>query len=179
MVTDNLIEHIKRYEGFKSEPYTDTKGNWTVGYGRNLEANPLTADECVALFKATVFKDDDAKRHFFQMLLILDVDQHTEEMRTEMPWVTAHPSNVQLVLSDMAYNIGVPTLKQFTGMIHALRNKDYTTAAYELLNSAYAEDVKYRAAANARLLAGGMYQQAVKMLADSNTSRYKRIKEYL
>ena len=96
-----------------------------------------------------------------------------------MPWLSAHPTNVQLVLSDMAYNIGVPTLKHFIGMIHALRNKDYTVAAYELLDSAYAEDVKYRAAANARLLAGGMYQQAVKMLADSNTSRYKRIKEYL
>jgi len=179
LVTDNLIEHIKRYEGFKSEPYKDTKGKWTVGYGRNLDANPLTADECVALFKATVFNDDGARDEFFESLLATDVQQHTEEMLTEISWASSAPSNVQLVLSDMAYNIGVPTLKQFTGMIHALRNKDYTTAAYELLNSAYAEDVKYRAAANARLLAGGMYQQAVKMLADSNTSRYKRIKEYL
>jgi len=79
----------------------------------------------------------------------------------------------------MAYNIGVPTLKQFVGMLHALRNKDYTVAAYELLDSAYAEDVKYRASGNAKIIAGGRYQEAVKMLADSNLSRYRRIKEYL
>ena len=179
MVNDNLIEHIKKHEGFRGEPYQDTKGNWTVGYGRNLDANPLTADECVALFRATVFSDDKAKDDFFESLLVSDIKVHEQEMLAEMPWVSNHPTNVQIVLSDMAYNIGVPTLKHFIGMIHALRNKDYTVAAYELLDSAYAEDVKYRAAANARLLAGGMYQQAVKMLADSNTSRYKRIKEYL
>lgn len=179
MVTDSLIEHIKKHEGFKHKPYKDTKGKWTVGYGRNLDDNPLSADECLALFRATVFNDDNARDEFFESLLATDVQQHTEEMLTEISWVGSAPSNVQLVLSDMAYNIGVPTLKHFTGMLHALRNKDYTLAAYELLDSVYAEDVKYRAAANAKIIAGGMYQQAVQMLADSNTSRYKRIKGYL
>jgi len=179
VVTDNLIEHIKKHEGFKSKPYKDTKGKWTVGYGRNLDDNPLTPDECVALFQATVFNDDSARDEFFESLLATDVQQHTEEMLTEISWVGSSPSNVQLVLSDMAYNIGVPTLKQFVGMLHALRNKDYTVAAYELLDSAYAEDVKYRASGNAKIIAGGRYQEAVKMLADSNLSRYRRIKEYL
>ena len=66
MVTDNLIEHIKKHEGFKSKPYKDTKGKWTVGYGRNLDDNPLTPDECVALFQATVFNDDSARDEFFE-----------------------------------------------------------------------------------------------------------------
>jgi len=29
----NLIEQLKQHEGFRSTPYQDTEGVWTIGYG--------------------------------------------------------------------------------------------------------------------------------------------------
>ena len=36
---------IKLHEGFKNKAYLDTKGNITIGYGRNLKGNPPTLVE--------------------------------------------------------------------------------------------------------------------------------------
>ena len=33
----DLIEDLKRDEGFRSHPYRDTVGKLTIGYGRNLD----------------------------------------------------------------------------------------------------------------------------------------------
>lgn len=30
------IEHLKKYEGFRSEPYRDVDGTWTIGYGHHM-----------------------------------------------------------------------------------------------------------------------------------------------
>ena len=179
MVTDNLVEHIKRYEGFVPEPYKDTKGKWTVGYGRNLEANPLTPDEIRLLFTVTEFIDNEERDFFFEELLSKDVDEHTEELLQQIPWLANKPTNVKMVICDMAYNLGVPTLMTFTGMLNAARHDDWLLTAYEILDSNYAEDVKTRAVANAKIVAGGQYQEAVDLLSQRNTARYNAIAEYL
>ena len=179
MITDSLIEHVKKYEGFSTEPYKDTKGKWTVGYGRNLEDNPLTLDETIDLFQMTDFISDKHEDDFFEGMLEKDISEHTEELLQQIPWLANKPTNVKMVICDMAYNLGVPTLMTFTGMLNAARHDDWLLTAYEILDSNYAEDVKTRAVANAKIVAGGQYQEAVDLLSQRNTARYNAIEQYL
>lgn len=179
MVTDSLLEHIKKHEGFASEPYEDTKGKVTVGYGRNLEANPLKLDETVDLFRSTKFLSEQHEEDFFDHMLRIDVEKHTEELIQRIPWLANKPKNVQLVICDMGYNLGVPSLMQFSGTLNAVKHDDWMLAAYEILDSNYAEDVKTRAVTNAKIIAGGMYQEAVELLSQRHTGRYDRLREYL
>jgi lysozyme len=85
----------------------------------------------------------------------------------------------QTVLIDMAFNLGVPTLLKFKGMLHAIDNDDKVQAAVELLDSKYAEQVKTRAVDNAKLLAGSNYNEVKAALKQQNYARYMRLEPYL
>lgn len=179
MITDALLELIKNHEGFSSKPYEDTKGKLTVGYGRNLDANPLTLDEVVDLFHSTEFLSDSYEEDFFDKMLKTDVEEHIEELIERIPWLASKPKNIQRVLYDMAYNLGVSSLMKFTGTLVAVQNDDWVMAAYEILDSKYAEDVKTRAVTNAKIVAGGQYQEAIDLLSQRNTARFEALKKYL
>ena len=45
IMSDKLIERVKKHEGFETKPYKDTVGKLTIGYGRNLEDNPLSVEQ--------------------------------------------------------------------------------------------------------------------------------------
>jgi lysozyme len=59
------------------------------------------------------------------------------------------------VLIDMAFNIGGPRLGRFEDMLAAIRTGDWQRAHDELLDSAYAKQVKGRAIKNANVLLTG------------------------
>ena len=50
------IDLIKSLEGFRSEPYQDIKGIWTIGYGTTKDidedSDPITEEEAEDLLKA-------------------------------------------------------------------------------------------------------------------------------
>jgi len=179
VITDKLIERVKKHEGYKTQPYRDTVGKWTIGYGRNLEDNPLTVEETVVLFQRVGFKNAVAKDQYFEHLLIRDIKIHTEELKSRLAMFPMCDADEQTVLIDMAFNLGVPSLMSFKGMLHAIDNDDKVGAAAELLDSKYAEQVKTRAVDNAKLLAGSQFNQALVLLETKNPRRYKIIEGYL
>jgi len=179
MIDDSIIEHIKEYEGYSAVAYRDSVGKLTVGYGRNLDDNPLTDNELISLFQVAVCASGDMVDDFFLTMLENDIHAHQKEMMEEIPWASGVSEDVLLVMTDMAYNLGIPTLLSFEGMLHSIYNEDYETATYELLDSQYAEQVKTRAASNAKILGGSDYTRAVEMLKNSNISRYRKIEQYL
>lgn len=61
----------------------------------------------------------------------------------------------QCVLTDMAFNIGQSRLEGFHNMLAAIRRHDWQTAHDQLLDSAYAKQVKGRAIKNATVLLTG------------------------
>jgi len=178
-ITDKLIERIKGHEGYKIAPYKDTVGKWTVGFGRNLEDNPLTAPEVIKLFNKTEFKSTLDAEMFFEDLLIRDIELHTQELEENLAMFPMCDKDEQTVLIDMAFNLGVPTLLQFEGMLHAIDNDDRVQAAVELLDSQYADQVKTRAVDNAKLLAGSSYNDVKAALKQQNYARYVRLESYL
>ena len=178
-IAEKIVEHVANYEGYSATPYRDTVGKLTVGYGRNLDDNPLTDSELISLFEVAVCASGDMVDDFFATLLENDIYVHQEELMEEISWAADTPDNVLLVMTDMAYNIGVPSLLEFKGMLHAIYNTDYEMAAYELLDSFYAEQVKTRAAANAKIMAGSDYPYAIETLKSNNIKRYRKIEQYL
>ena len=179
MITDKLIERVKKHEGYRTSPYKDTVGKWTVGYGRNLEDNPLDVMEVLKLLSCVEFKSTVNAEMFFEDLLIRDIRKHTEEIESKLAMFPMCDQDEQTVLIDMAFNLGVPTLLQFKGMLHAIDNDDKVEAAVELLDSRYAEQVKTRAVDNAKLLAGGRFQEVLDRLEKKSPRRYKIIEGYV
>ena len=115
---------IKSCEGLKLHPYMDTTKHVTIGWGRNLD-NGISLDEAQLMFE-----NDFTRCH--------------KELNC-CDWFLNQPSNVQNGLLNMNFNLGITELDDFKGMIQALRNKDYTKAAQEALNSIWAKQVGERA----------------------------------
>ncbi len=127
MLTDELVEEIKREEGFVARVYLDTKGKKTIGYGTLIE-DGITEEEGEMLL-----------RH----RLILMAEE-LERSRVGEVYANLRPG-ARRALLDMAYNMGVPSLLGFQKMWAALAKGDYERAAGEALDSVYARELPARA----------------------------------
>lgn len=131
----NSKEWIKKCEGFRSRPYLDTAGKLTVGFGHNLE-------EDMSIVVANFIFEEDYKKHEAELMLC--------------DWYLIQPDGVKSALINMCFNMGMPRLKGFKRMIAALKERNYTVAAKEALDSKWAkEDVGQRAKDVALMIRGG------------------------
>ena len=121
-----LAEQLKRHEGLKLKPYTDTVGKLTLGIGRNLEDKGITEQE--ALF-----------------MLNNDVDYFYRQLSKKLTWFKTLDDARQNVLVNMAFNLGIAGLMSFKKMLLACEHGNFKIAATEMLNSKWAEQVGYRA----------------------------------
>lgn len=126
-----LEEQLIMHEGLRLKPYRDTMGKLTIGVGRNLIDVGISHDEAM-------------------MLLHHDV----QRLRAALPrriavWEQLSPLR-QRVLLDMAFNLGLRALMQFTQMLAALQRQDFERAAQEMLCSQWAHQVGERARRLAR-----------------------------
>jgi lysozyme len=125
-MTDDLLKSwIKKCEGIQIEPYLDTTGNLTIGYGRNLSSQGISATEADFLFQNDFNRAKNELQH--------------------MPWFDMQPEGVKGALINMNFNLGIERLLSFKKMIKALSVKDYTNAAVEALDSTWANQVGQRA----------------------------------
>lgn len=137
---DELIQtlsaQLKRHEGFRSHPYKDTVGKQTIGYGRNLDDRGVDQDEALYMLgKDMKTAIDDAKSlfHSFDFLTV----------------------NRQAVLANMAFNLGINRLSMFVKFRNYMASQDYASAAKEMLNSRWAQQVGPRAYELATLMENG------------------------
>jgi len=130
---EDLKDHLIKFEGLVNKPYECTSGKLSIGVGRNLEDNGITTDE--ALF-----------------LLDNDINNVLTELKAQFVWFESAPENAKLVLSDMCFNLGLPTLLTFKKMLLAFAEQDWDEAAKQILDSKYAKQVGRRAIYNASLI---------------------------
>ncbi|WMM36554.1 lysozyme [Pseudoalteromonas phage PS_L5] len=121
-----LAEQLKKHEGLKLKPYTDTVGKLTLGIGRNLEDKGITEQE--ALF-----------------MLNNDVGYFYKKITKELPWIKNLDDARQNVLVNMAFNLGVNGLLSFKNMLTAVATCNFKLASEEMLNSKWAKQVGNRA----------------------------------
>ena len=141
-----LIDKLIESEGMVLSVYQDTLGIDTIGIGRNLEDRGISKEELDALDIPTI-------GHIYEYgiteadavyLAKNDVEIVENELLNAHPCVAELDAVRQLVLVDMAFNMGVPRLRKFKKMWAAIHEKDFMTAAKEMLDSRWANQVKSR-----------------------------------
>lgn len=120
-VDEKLMRSLISHEGKRNKPYVDTEGKITIGIGYNLTDRGLP-DEWIF---AQVNEDIRVIMNYFYQL----------------DWFTHLNNDRQVVILDMAYNIGIPKFMQFVKMIDYLNKGDYVNAALEMINSNWAKEV--------------------------------------
>jgi lysozyme len=143
---DDLIEKLIQHEGLRLQVYEDSLGIATIGIGRNLEDRGITPEELewmdipnMAIVHTMGITEADA-----MYLARNDVQIVEEELLRAHPCVDRLDAVRQLVLIDMAFNLGVPRLCKFKKMWAAVEAEDFSTAAKEMLDSRWANQVKSR-----------------------------------
>ena len=131
-----LINSIKQHEGKSNLPYRDSVGRLTIGYGHNLENKPLPDD-------------------VLELVLQHDVEDAITEARSALLYFDSLNASRQEVVVEMVFNLGLNGFKSFKKMLRALRNRDFTIAATEMLDSRWHEQVGDRAEELAERMRGG------------------------
>ena len=156
---DYLIEKLIAAEGLKLQVYKDTLGIDTIGIGRNLEDRGITKQELDEL-------DIPSIDHVYEYgiteadavyLATNDVQIVEEELVRAHPCVDRLDSVRQLIVIDMAFNLGVPRLCKFKKMWAAIHEEQYDVAAKEMLDSKWARQVKGRATKLANAMHNGEF----------------------
>ena len=134
-----LIGRLIDDEGFRGEPYKDTLGHLTVGYGTLF---PLSREECRSLLSSRL----KAKMSALSK----------ESRRRYSVTISTLPKETQRGLFNMAYQLGIGGLMKFKKMWQALARRDLATAHDEALDSRWARQTPQRAQRVARQLLGGI-----------------------
>lgn len=125
--------YVSQNEGFRLTPYHCTEGYYTVGVGHRLRTHeairPYTAAEVA---------------EFFQRDLLVAV----EDAHVLVPNFDEQPASVRRVLVDMAFQLGRPGLKKFSGFLHKVQYRRYQSAQQEIMFSKYYDQCPKRAERN-------------------------------
>ena len=121
----NLKDRIRKHEGCRLEPYEDSVGVLTVGYGRNLRDVPFTQTEVELMFE-TDFRRATKGAEDFQFY------EHLNEARKG-------------VVIEMVFQLGAAGVSKFIKFRAASMRHDWETAAIEMLDSKWHSQTPERA----------------------------------
>tara|TARA_R100001480_G_scaffold6305_1_gene13557 strand:- start:1114 stop:1605 length:492 start_codon:yes stop_codon:yes gene_type:complete len=144
---DKLMEKLVAHEGLRLQVYKDTLGIDTIGIGRNLQDRGISKEELDELDIPSIdhvyeYGITEADAMF---LAQNDVQIVEEELLRAHPCVEKLDAVRQLILIDMAFNLGVPRLSKFKKMWAGIHEEKFDVAAKEMLDSRWANQVKSRA----------------------------------
>ena len=122
----SLIDNIKKSEGFRSKVYKCTEGYDTIGYGFAIKDLHLDEDIC-------------------DMILERKLAELKIRVVRQFPFFDNCPEEVQDVLMEMCFQIGVKGVSKFSKTIDHIMRKDYRAASVEMLASKWATQTQNRA----------------------------------
>jgi len=117
---------LRRHEGYEKFPYKCTAGKTTIGIGHNLDDNGLPD-------------------HIIQALFEYDIEQIANELSDRLEFFERLPETIQIVLLDMAFNLGVPRLMKFKKMLRFAELGEWFGVYQQMLDSKWAKQVGHRA----------------------------------
>ena len=135
---------IERDEGFETDAYLDTRGNWTIGFGRCdpgvVKGMTCTRDEAQGWMDRKVVQ------------IFATFDKAAEWWRTLDPVRAA-------VMVDVAYNVGAHGFLGWRHVLGQLHDGDWAMASADLLmTEPWAEEVGDRAQRLAAEIRTGVVQ---------------------
>ena len=155
-----FIQKLIEHEGLVLQVYKDSLGIDTIGIGRNLEDRGISDEELEDMGIASIdhvysfgITEADAI-----LLAENDVQIVEEELLDAHPCIAGLDAVRQLILMDMAFNMGVPRLCKFKKMWAAIHDNNFKVAAKEMLDSRWASQVKSRSTKLAHAMYSGEMQ---------------------
>lgn len=143
-----LVEWLKFEEGFRAEPYKDTEGVLTVGYGRNLVAHPMPGRN----FQKKPYTEEEG-----ELWLREELGKIVKGLRAREPaWSSLDPVRAGAVVV-MAYQLGLAGVSNFHRMWDCLEGGAFVAAARASLNSRWAKQTPNRARRVAEALETGQW----------------------
>ena len=123
---EDLLKKIKEHEGFRSRVYKCTEGYDTIGYGFAIK--DLELDEDIA-----------------EEILLRKLEKLIKRIRDKFDWLDTVPHEVQGVLVNMSYQMGVTGVSKFKNALKHMRNGEWNKAADEMLLSRWYKQTPKRA----------------------------------
>ena len=112
----NLIDDIKKHEGFRARVYQCTEGYDTIGYGFAI-------------------KDLELTEHIADQILMKKLSELNLKIIDRFKWYFTSPQKVQDVVVNMCYQMGLSGFSKFKKTIYYLETEQYEEAADEMLDS--------------------------------------------
>lgn len=123
---EKLVASTKSNEGFRAQPYVDTTGHLSIGYGLNLDGG-ITQDEADYLLR--------------ERLRLAIGKAETQDW-----WDCVSDNDARSrAMCEILFNMGLNKLRGFTKALAALRRRDYDAAATEFLDSLWHQQTGRRA----------------------------------
>jgi lysozyme len=143
MITQNIIDLIKKHEGLCLEPYKDTLGCRTIGYGHLIKPSE----------DFTTITPDDA-----DSILRIDLQTAYDDACSLFPNIDGICEARKAVLIDLSFNLGKEKLSHFHNFIAAVIAEKFVAAAYELRNSLWFGQVGNRGEEDRLIMLTGEFQ---------------------
>ena len=121
-----LLESIKKHEGFVEHVYDDSLGIPTIGYGFAIK--DLILDEDIA-----------------EDILMRKLERLRRNANSRFKWLEDMPVVIQEVILNMCYQLGITGVSKFRRAISAFQEGDWDEAANEMLDSLWARQTPNRA----------------------------------
>ena len=122
----NLIESIKKHEGYVGVVYKDSLGIDTIGYGFAIKDLELDADIC-------------------DIILERKLKDLEHRIKLKFDWYKYMPQEIKDIVTEMCYQLGVTGFSKFKKTIAYLQNKEWKNASIEMLDSRGAKQTPNRA----------------------------------
>lgn len=152
---ERCLAQLMRHEGARRAPdgshvaYRCPAGALTIGYGHNLDANPIEGlDGLSAISEARA-----------REILTADAAAFAAALDEEIPWWRRLEAPRQAVLLNMAFNMGVAGLLEFRNTLRAVREMRWKDARDGMLASKWAGQVGRRASELAAQMMTGTWQE--------------------
>ena len=123
---EGLLERLKENEGYSSTVYQCTEGFDTIGYGFAI-------------------KDLVINREIASMILTEKIEKRIALLKESLDWFNILPPEIQSVVIEMTYQLGVSGFLKFKKAINHMKNKEWQLAADEMLDSKWAKQTTNRA----------------------------------
>ena len=123
---DDLLNDIKKHEGFKPRVYKCTEGYDTIGYGFAI--------------KDLVIEKDVA-----DLILMRKLHTLLQRVMVAFPWFESMPPEVKDVVLNMCYQLGLSGFSKFKKTIYLLETEQFEEASVEMLDSLWAKQTPNRA----------------------------------
>lgn len=151
---DEIVQRLVFHEGCVLQPYRCSEGFLTIGVGRNLETNPLTAEEKKVCGD---YMHGITKNAAFY-LLRNDISRVLKECEKRIIIWDKLDDERKYALLDMSFQLGIHGVLQFKKMLGAMGVGNWKEAAEQCLDSKYAKQTPTRAKRIARTIEIGRFE---------------------